>query len=166
MEDKDTGLLTVNLFYTSPNWTPNRNGSRSGSFGHLNDSVRVSGEHLPLVGWNFHVIFALYAIQCHCILRLDHPVRASVSHRWTVRFIWRETAVHRSVYKTTNTTQLKHLKKMKKQNQGPQWPGMCWRAELKVCALKLCGLTYPDNKICFNMNNWIHFRWEQKRNVG
>lgn len=82
------------------NWTLSRTVARSSSnrslFTHLNDSIRVSGEHLPVVGCNLMVIFALYAVQHHCVLRLDHPVRASIGHRWTVRFIWRETVV--SVY--------------------------------------------------------------------
>lgn len=60
---------------------------------HLNDGIRVSGEHFPLEGHNLIVIFALYAVQCHAVLRLDHPIQASVGHRWTVGFIWREAVV-------------------------------------------------------------------------
>lgn len=73
-------------------------GLHSGLFTHLNDSMRIMSEHVPLEGRDPVVIFALYAVQCHAVLRLDHPVLASVGHRRTVRFIWGETVI--SVYIT------------------------------------------------------------------
>lgn len=60
---------------------------------HLEDGVRVHGEHLPLVGQCLFVIFAGYAAERHCVLGLDDPVLASVGYRRTVRVIWKESVM-------------------------------------------------------------------------
>lgn len=60
---------------------------------HLDDGVRVHGEHLPLVGHDLFVIFAGYAVERHCVLGLHDPVLASVGYRRTVRVIWKESVM-------------------------------------------------------------------------
>lgn len=55
--------------------------------------MRILSEHLPLEGHDLVVVFALYAVQCHAVLRLDHTVLASVGHWRTVGFVWGETVV-------------------------------------------------------------------------
>ena len=62
-------------------------------FTHLNDGVRVSGEHLPFEGQNLLVVFAPNAIQHHSVLRLHHQVLASVGHRRPVGFVWKQVAL-------------------------------------------------------------------------
>lgn len=51
---------------------------------HLDNGIWVDGEHLPLVGHDPFVVFALHAVEHHCVLGLDDLVLASVSHRGTV----------------------------------------------------------------------------------
>lgn len=58
---------------------------------HLYHSIGILGKHLPQIGHNRFVVFALQAVQRHAVLRLDHAVLASIGHWWTVGFFWSET---------------------------------------------------------------------------
>ena len=73
---------------TCPNWTVESLALHCGPVTHLKDCVSIRSQHLPFVRINPVVIFALYAIQCHTVLRLHHEVQASVGHWWTVGIIW------------------------------------------------------------------------------
>lgn len=58
---------------------------------HLNHGVRASRNHLPVVGLDALVVFALQAVERDVFVGLDHLVRSPVGHRRPVRLVWINT---------------------------------------------------------------------------
>lgn len=84
---------------------------------HLDDGVRVRGEHPPLEGHDLFVVLAPHAVQRHRVLGLDDQVLASVGLWRTVRVIWRESVM--SVW----------------ENQSPQQGDVCGHVVMEGFAL-------------------------------
>lgn len=95
---------------------------------HLDNGVRVRGEHLPLVGHDLFVVFALHAVEHHYVLGLDDPVLASVGHRRTVRVIWRESAM--SVWELQRN--IRSRDPVVRRNPDPQQRDVCEHVKWRV----------------------------------